>query len=103
MAKRHAAQTLVFMLGLLLAGIRPPAAGAEVNAAAVRIEAMAKLLAKSQRLSVAVDCSYDVVQDSGQKIEFGERRQLTLRRPDRARVEATRRDGSRTGLIFDGT
>ena len=48
------------------------------------------------------DCSYDVVQDSGQKIEFGERREMTLRRPDRARIDVTRRDGSRRGVLFDG-
>lgn len=78
-------------------------AGSEDKAAAARIEAMANLLAKAQRLGVAVDCTYDVVQNSGQKIEFGERRELTLRRPDRARVDVTRRDGSRRGIRFDGT
>ena len=70
--------------------------------AAKRVEAMANFLAKAPRLSVTADCSYDVVQDSGQKIEFGEVRAITLRRPDRARIEATRRDGVRRGLIFDG-
>jgi hypothetical protein len=44
---------------------------------------MASFLAKAPRLSVTADCSYDVVQDSGQKIEFGEVRAITLRRPDR--------------------
>src|SRR5262249_30562999 len=70
--------------------------------AARRVEAMATFLAKAPRLSVTADSSYDVVQDSGQKIEFGEVRAITLRRPDRARIEATRRDGVRRGLIFDG-
>jgi hypothetical protein len=94
---------LAIIVGLLTAGIHPLAAAAEENAAAARIEAMANHLAKAQRLGVAVDCSYDVVQDSGEKIEFGERREVTLRRPDRARFEVTRRDGSRRGLLFDGT
>jgi hypothetical protein len=70
--------------------------------AAKRVEEMANFLAKAPRLSVTADCSYDVVQDNGQKIEFGELRAITLRRPDRARIEATRRDGVRRGLIFDG-
>src|SRR5262245_49536714 len=70
--------------------------------AAKRVEAMANFLAKAPRLSVTADCSYDVVQDSGQKIEFGELRVMTLRRPDRARIETTRRDGTRRGLVFDG-
>jgi outer membrane lipoprotein-sorting protein len=65
-------------------------------------EAMASFLAKVPRLSVTADCAYDVVQDSGQKIEFGEVRAITLRRPDRARIETTRRDGTHRGLVFDG-
>ena len=70
--------------------------------AAKRVEAMANFLAKAPRLSVTADCTYEVVQDSGQKIEFGEQRVITLRRPDRARIETTRRDGTRRGMIFDG-
>jgi hypothetical protein len=103
MSKRRAGHALAIIVGLLAAGIRPPVAGGEEKTAAARIEAMANFLAKAQRLGVTVNCTYDVVQDSGQKIEFGERRELTLRRPDRARVEVTRRDGSRRGLLFDGT
>lgn len=67
-----------------------------------RVETMAKFLAKARRLSVTADCTYDVVQDTGEKIEFGERRVMTLRRPDRAHIEVARRDGTRRGLLFDG-
>jgi len=70
--------------------------------AAKRVEAMANFLAKAPRLSVTVDSAYDVVQDSGEKIEFGEVRTITLRRPDRVRIDTTRRDGARRGLVFDG-
>jgi hypothetical protein len=103
MSRRRAGHTLAIIVGLLMAGIRPSVAGGEEKTAAARIEALANHLAKAQRLGVAVDCTYDVVQDSGQKIEFGERRELTLRRPDHVRVDVTRRDGSRRGLRFDGT
>lgn len=103
MSKELAGHTLAVIVGLLMAGIHPAVAGSTENTAAARIEAMANLLAKAQRVGVAVDCTYDVVQDSGEKIEFGERRELTLRRPDRARVDVTRRDGSRRGIRFDGT
>jgi hypothetical protein len=102
MSKRRAGLTLAIIGVLLTAEIRPSVARGEEKAAAARIEAMANLLAKAQSLGVAVDCTYDVVQGSGQKIEFGERRKLTLRRPDRARIEVTRRDGSRRGILFDG-
>jgi hypothetical protein len=64
---------------------------------------MAGFLAKAERLSVTMDCAYDVLQDSGEKIEFGERRVVMLRRPDRARIDVTRRDGARRGLVFDGS
>jgi hypothetical protein len=63
---------------------------------------MASLLGKAQRLTVTADCTYDVVQDSGAKIEFGERRVMTIRRPDRAHIDVTRRDGTHRGLVFDG-
>jgi hypothetical protein len=89
------------MVGMLALAL-PPAAMSEDNRAAARLEAMARLLAKTRNVVVTVDCKYDVLQDSGQKIEFGERREITLRRPDRARVDVTRRDGSRRGILFDG-
>ena len=58
---------MAIIAGVLMAGIRP--AACEEKTAATRIEAMANLLAKAPRLGVSVDCTYDVVQDSGQKIE----------------------------------
>ena len=89
---------------------RPPTRGAKKEAATrddetragARLEAMAGFLAKAARLSVTIECAYDVLQDSGEKIEFGERRVAALRRPDRARIDVTRRDGARRGLVFDG-
>jgi len=103
MSKGPARHIVAVIVALLMAGIPPAVAGSEEKSATTRIEAMANLLAKAQRLGVTVECTYDVVQDSGQKIEFGERRVLTVRRPDRARFDVTRRDGSRRGLLFDGT
>jgi len=87
---------------VLLALMLPAAALGEDNRAAARLEAMASFLAKAPSLSVVVDCAYDVVQDSGEKIEFGERREMVLRRPDRARIDVARRDGLHRGLLFDG-
>ena len=93
--------TAAIVLAVSLSAAHPTFAESDGSAAA-RIEAMANFLAKSPRLAVAADCAYEVVQESGEKIEFGERRELTLRRPDRGRVDVTRRDGSRRGLVFDG-
>jgi hypothetical protein len=92
------------LLTVLLVGSAGPiaAAAAEENRAATRLDAMASTLTKATRLGVTIDCVYDVVQDSGAKIEFGERRTVVIRRPDRARIDVVRRDGARRGVIFDG-
>ena len=66
------------------------------------LERVAQVLAQAQRFRVAVDIGYDVVQDSGQKIEFGETRAIVVRRPDHIRIDTVDRDGSRRGGIFDG-
>jgi len=95
---RHARQA-VLVAAVLFATIVPARGD---DGAGARVQAMASLLAKAQRLSVTIDCAYDVLQDSGEKIEFGERRVVVLRRPDRARVDVTRRDGARRGVVFDG-
>jgi hypothetical protein len=45
---------------------------------------------------------YDVVQESGQKIEFGEQRTVTVSRPDHLRIEVERSDGQKGLVTFDG-
>ena len=54
---------------------------------------MANTLAQAQGFSVTIRAGFDVVQDTGQKITFAERRQVTLSRPDRLRIEAEESDG----------
>ena len=63
---------------------------------------MAETLAQAQGFSVTIRAGFDVVQDTGQKITFGERRKVTLSRPDRLRIEAEESDGKRTLVIYDG-
>ena len=67
------------------------------------LERMSAFFAQAKALSVTLDVGYDIMQTWGQKIEFGETRALTIRRPDRLRVDTTGRDGSRTGVVFDGS
>ena len=64
---------------------------------------MADFLAKTPRFSVNIKNGYDVLQESGQKIEFGETRKLTVSRPDRLRVDVEQSDGDRNMIVFDGT
>ena len=66
------------------------------------LKRMTAFLTQAQRFSVTVDTGFDVVQDSGQKIEFGETRQMVLRRPDRLRIDVTKRNGAKSGMLFDG-
>ena len=63
---------------------------------------MARFLAASPAYRVTIRDSYDVLQDSGQKIEFGDVRQITLRRPSQLRVDLTESDGDRREIFYDG-
>jgi hypothetical protein len=66
------------------------------------LKRMADFLSQTQRISVMVDIGFDVVQGSGEKIEFGETRKIVISRPDHARIDITKRDGATSGFIFDG-
>lgn len=99
----------VFTFSAMLAG--PPAiaqdtgpadAGKSERQAMAVMKSMADYLSQAKRFSFTVDTGFDAVQEFGQKIEFGETRKVVLSRPDRLRVDATKRDGSKSQLIFDG-
>jgi len=66
------------------------------------LQRMADFLSRAQHFSVTAEIGFDVVQASGEKLEFGETRQFVIRRPDRARVDITKRDGATSGFRFDG-
>ncbi|UEM19763.1 DUF2092 domain-containing protein [Skermanella mucosa] len=66
------------------------------------LDLMAETLAQAQGFSVTIQAGYDVIQDTGQKIEFGERRKVALSRPDRLRVEVEESDGTQALVFFDG-
>src|SRR4051812_41869181 len=65
------------------------------NEALGALNRMAGTLSQAQGFSVTIRAGYDIVQDTGQKITFGERRRVTLSRPDRLRVEVEESDGKR--------
>src|SRR4029450_8351727 len=94
------------MLLLLRAPVRAQqtsAANPEIEKQAMAVlKRMTEFLTQAQRFSFPVDTGFDGVQDSGQKIEFGETRQIVLRRPDRLRIEVTKRNGAKSGMFFDG-
>ena len=63
---------------------------------------MAEYLGGAQHFSVTVYGSYDAVQESGQKIEFGDKRKITLNRPNQLRIEGKSSDGVKTLTVFNG-
>ncbi|MGJ0429563.1 DUF2092 domain-containing protein [Methylobacter sp.] len=63
---------------------------------------MAEFLANTPQYSVNIQDNYDVVQESGQKIEFGERRKVTESRPNGLRVEAEHSNGDKHLVQYDG-
>ncbi len=118
--RRAAVLALAWLLVVPSAWAEDPAGGVAASDEAVRkaaIEATieantdevkgllkesADFLAAQSRFGFRAHVGYDVVQLNGQKLEFGSTRKVTVRRPDRIRIEVTQRDGDRMVLFFDG-
>ncbi len=62
----------------------------------------ADFLAGQRSFRLEAELGWDVAQPSGRMFEFGGTRKVTVRRPDRVRVEARSRDGEQNSLFFDG-
>jgi hypothetical protein len=85
------------------AGTGDNAGNPAIEAKALEIfKRMADYLAAAQEFSYHSESSYDVVQPSGIKVEFGGSRDVLVARPNRLRTDAERRDGQRGVLVFDG-
>lgn len=85
--------------------LAPPAdqisAPQAANAEAI-LKRMAEFLAKTPKFSVNLNDNFDVVQESGQKIEFGESRKITISRPNGLRVELEESNGEKHTVLYDG-
>jgi len=79
-----------------------PLEAAALNPAMEALMRTAHFLAQLKDFRVHMHIGYDVVQESGQKIEFGERRTWTVARPDRFRADVERSDGEKSTIVFDG-
>jgi hypothetical protein len=94
---------LVFLVGMFAGTPAPSTAASALDAQAMAtLQRMADFLSGAQRFSVTAEISFDVVQTTGEKLEFGETRRFLIRRPDRMRVDITKRDGATSGFRFDG-
>jgi len=81
----------------------PAAAESETQQfARARLMEMARFLGNADKFSVSLRVAYDVVQENGQKIQFGEIRELAVQRPDRVRILQKAGDGTRDMTLFDG-
>jgi len=106
------AGTAALLLAAGPACAQQPAPGKQAPAAAAETETraqarailmrMADFLGGAPRFGVSVRAGYDAVQKSGQKIEFGDTRKVTVSRPDRLRMEGERSDGVKTLTVFNG-
>jgi len=81
---------------------RRAARKAATKEAMAMLQAMSDFLAAQESLRFEADIAYDSVQRTGHKLEFGGTRSMVLRRPDRLRIEAERRNGEASTLTFDG-
>lgn len=82
--------------------VAAPAATESQREAAAILLGMSKYMAGLKAFTCTVREGYDVVQSTGQKIEFGETRSVALERPNLLRVEEVSSDGTRDLAIFDG-
>jgi hypothetical protein len=78
------------------------AIAADTAEAKALLKRSADFLAAQEKFGFDAELSFDVWQENGQVLEFGATREVTLRRPDRLRVDARTREGTERHLYFDG-
>jgi hypothetical protein len=78
------------------------AAAEDTQEALAILKEASDFLTAQKRYEFDAEFSYDAVQDTGQKLEFGGTRKVLVRRPDRARVVRRSRDGETSTVYFDG-
>ncbi|MGY6276064.1 DUF2092 domain-containing protein [Methylomonas sp. MgM2] len=66
------------------------------------LKRMAAFLAQAPRFTFNLDSTYDVLQDSGQMLEFAEVRKITVSRPNDLRIESDDSSGEKHVVLYDG-
>jgi len=89
------------LLAIIAFGLVSP--GAFAIDAKSRLTSMAEKLSKAKQFSVVMHMTYDSVQATGQKLEFGELNEVQLRRPNHLRVDSKKSNGEISGFISDGS
>jgi hypothetical protein len=101
MTRRLSAAGLAAVLGAALAAGAPQGGPKIEPKADQHLKAMAKYLAGLKSFSFQAEEFFDDVQDDGQKIQFGNQRHISLRRPNKLTGEA-KGDTSDTHYYYDG-
>src|SRR6187549_2786638 len=108
-ALRRRARSAFLLVSALLVGGHVAAQGAPAAAttesqpdATALLKSMADYLAGLEFFRCTTTTGYETVQPNGQKVEFGETREIFLARPNRLRVEEVASDGSSDVTLFDG-
>ncbi len=83
-------------------GPAPVGSSAETEAALSVLEIMSGQLASLEGFRFDAEVRYDAIQPSGQRIEFGSTRRVSVRRPDALRVEVEHWDGPSEWVVYDG-
>jgi len=108
---RRAAISGVFLVSALIARGHAAAQDTTAPAAATTesqpdatalLKSMADYLAGLEFFRCTTTNGYETVQPNGQKVEFGETREIFLARPNRLRVEEVASDGFSDVTLFDG-
>ena len=86
---------------LLLSALVSINSSAMADDAATLLADMAKKIASTNTFSVTLLIRYDALQASGQFIEFSERREMILRRPQELRMDVRQSDGDEGGLVIN--
>src|SRR6516164_6105688 len=94
---------MIMTVSVLGAEEQNPVPSASEQKAMTILKNMSQYLAQTERFSVTIRDGYDAVQQSGQKIEYGEVRKVIVSRPDRLRFEIERSDGEKALVVFNGT
>jgi hypothetical protein len=84
------------------AAARQAAVDASSADALAILKRSSSFLNEQKHFGFEADESYDTLQKNGMMIEFGSARSITVRRPDRLRIEVVERGGDRELTIFDG-
>jgi hypothetical protein len=94
---------LLLAAGTVLAAKEDQTAAGKIDEKSMSIlRNMGAFLAKAGQFTVKVHASYDVIQESGQEVEFEEIMKYAVSRPDRMRVDVQESDGNKRVVVFDG-